>query len=100
MGSDHAAASAAEARGAVRWLLAAGGLAVLFSCILFWADDTVMGGARDRDIEHNKQLLQVRSAQSSLASSVNDPRQLLPLTIESDKGETNDHSGHASPSGH
>jgi hypothetical protein len=93
MGNNHSGTSAAEARGAVRWLLGAGGLAILLSLFLFWADESVMGGARDRDIEHNKKLLELRSAQASLGGSANDPRQLLPLTIEEQVGEAPEQTG-------
>jgi hypothetical protein len=70
-------------------------MAILLSVFLFWADDSVMGGARDRDIQHNKKLLELRSAQASLGASANDPRQLLPLTIEEQKGEQPEHTGAA-----
>ncbi len=93
MGNDDSATSATEARGAVRWLLGAGGMAILLSLFLFWADDSVMGGARDRDVEFNEQLSKLRAAQASLGGSANDPRQLLPLTIEEQSGVTADKAG-------
>jgi hypothetical protein len=95
MANNNSGASAAEARGAVRWLLGAGGMAILLSLFLFWADNSVMEGARDRDVEHNKQLLELRSAQASLSGAVNDPRQLLPLTIEEQGGEDPEKTGAA-----
>jgi hypothetical protein len=93
MGHDHSGANAAEASGAVKWLLGAGAMAILLSVFLFWADDKVMGGAHDRDIEHNRQLTELRAAQASVGGAANDPRQLLPLTIEEQKGEQPEHTG-------
>jgi hypothetical protein len=95
MGNNNSGTSAAEARGAVRWLLGAGGMAILLSLFLFWADDNVMGGARDRDVQHNKQLETLRSAQASLGGAASDPRQLLPLTIEEQSGESPENTGAA-----
>lgn len=95
MGNNNSGTSAAEARGAVRWLLGAGGMAILLSLFLFWADDNVMEGARDRDVEHNKKLLELRSAQASLGGEASDPRQLLPLTIEEQSGEAREKTGAA-----
>lgn len=92
MGNNNSGTSAAEARGAVRWLLGAGGMAILLSLFLFWADDNVMEGARARDIEHNKKLLELRSAQASLGGEASDPRQLLPLRIEGQSGDAPEHS--------
>lgn len=100
MGNNHSDASAGEARGAVRWLLGAGGMAILLSIFLFWADDTVMGGARERDIEHNRELTRLREAQASLAGSANDPRQLLPLTIEGKPQHQEEHKHSAADTTH
>lgn len=71
-----------EVNGAYKWLLGAGAAAVGLSLFLFWADDTVMGNARQRDIAHNAQLRELRQAQASLPSGVSDERQTLPLDIE------------------
>jgi len=78
-----------EVNGAIRWLLGAGAAAIGLSLALFWADDSVMGKAKERDIAHNAQLRELRMAQSSLPSGVTDERQILPLQIEADaKGGT------------
>jgi hypothetical protein len=73
-----------EVNGAIRWLLGAGAAAIGLSLVLFWADDSVMGKAKERDIAHNAQLRELRIAQSSLPSGVTDERQILPLQIEAD----------------
>jgi hypothetical protein len=73
-----------EVNGAIRWLLGAGAAAIGLSLFLFWADDPVMGKAKERDIAHNAQLRDLRIAQSSLPSGVTDERQILPLQIETD----------------
>jgi hypothetical protein len=73
-----------EVNGAIRWLLGAGAAAIGLSLFLFWADDSVMGKAKERDIAHNAQLRDLRIAQSSLPSGVTDERQILPLQIEAD----------------
>ena len=73
-----------EVNGAIRWLLGAGAAAIGLSLFLFWADDSVMGKAKERDIAHNAQLRELRIAQSSLPSGVTDERQILPLQIEAD----------------
>lgn len=73
-----------EVNGAFRWLLGAGAAAIGLSLFLFWADDSVMGKAKERDIAHNAQLRELRIAQSSLPSGVTDERQILPLQIEAD----------------
>jgi len=73
-----------EVNGAIRWLLGAGAAAIGLSIALFWADDSVMGKAKERDIAHNAQLRDLRIAQSSLPSGVTDERQILPLQIEAD----------------
>jgi hypothetical protein len=73
-----------EVNGAIRWLLGAGAAAIGLSLFLFWADDSVMGKAKERDIAHNAQLRDLRIAQSSLPSGVTDERQILPLQIETD----------------
>jgi hypothetical protein len=78
-----------EVNGAIRWLLGAGAAAIGLSLALFWADDSVMGKAKERDIAHNAQLRELRIAQSALPSGVTDERQILPLQIEADaKGGT------------
>ena len=71
-----------EVNGAFRWLLGAGAAAIGLSLTLFWADDSVMGKAKDRDVAHNAQLRELRVAQSGLPSGVTDERQTLPLEIE------------------
>lgn len=73
-----------EVNGAFRWLLGAGAAAIGLSLFLFWADDSVMGKARERDIAHNAQLRELRVAQSALPSGVTDDRQILPLEIEAE----------------
>ena len=73
-----------EVNGAFRWLLGAGAAAIGLSLFLFWADESVMGKAKERDIAHNAQLRELRVAQSALPSGVTDERQLLPLQIEAD----------------
>lgn len=71
-----------EMSGGFKWLLFAGGAAVLLSISLFCVDDKVMGKAIDRDREHAAELRELRMAQASLPARVTDPRQTLPLTIE------------------
>lgn len=71
-----------ETSGSYRWLLFAGGAAVLLSISLFCVDDKVMGKAAERDREHAAELRELRMAQSSLPARVTDPRQTLPLAIE------------------
>ena len=73
-----------EVNGAFRWLLGAGAAAIGLSLFLFWADESVMGKAKERDIAHNAQLRELRVAHSALPSGVTDERQLLPLQIEAD----------------
>ena len=73
-----------EVNGAFRWLLGAGAAAIGLSLFLFWADDSVMGKAKERDIAHNAQLRELRVAQSGLPSGVTDERQILPLEIEAE----------------
>ena len=73
-----------EVNGAFRWLLGAGAAAIGLSLALFWADDSVMGKAKERDIAHNVQLRELRVAQSGLPSGVTDERQILPLEIEAE----------------
>mgnify|MGYP006270101197 CR=1 FL=1 len=71
-----------EVNSAYKWLFGAGAAAIGLSLFLFWADNTVMGGAKARDIAHNEQLKELRVAQSSLSSGVTDERVTLPLDIE------------------
>lgn len=71
-----------DVTGGFKWLLGAGAAALGLSLALFWADDSVMGKARQRDIAHNVQLRELRIAQSSLPSRVTDERQTLSLDIE------------------
>jgi hypothetical protein len=73
-----------EANGALRWLLGAGAAAVGLSLFLFWADESVMGRAKERDIAHNAKLRELRVAQAGLPSGVTDERQILPLAIEAE----------------
>lgn len=71
-----------EVQDGFKWLMLAGSAAVLFSMALFWADNTVMGGAAARDKVHNESLRDLRVAQAALPARVTDPRQTLPLSIE------------------
>ena len=71
-----------EANGAFKWLFGAGAAAIGLSLFMFWADDTVLGNAKQRDIAHNAQLRELRVAQSALPAGVTDERQTLPLDIE------------------
>ena len=73
-----------EVNGAFRWLIGAGAAAIGLSLALFWADDSVMGKAKERDIAHNVQLRELRVAQAGLPSGVTDERQILPLQIEAE----------------
>jgi hypothetical protein len=73
--------SDSEKAGAVRWLLFAGGAAILLSVSLFRADEYLVGGP-ERDRAHNKKLAELRSAQASLPSRVTDNRQTLDLTLQ------------------
>lgn len=76
-----------EVQDGFKWLIIAGSAAVLLSVTLFWADNTVMGGAAARDALHNEELHSLRVAQAALPARVTDPRQTLPLSIEgADKG--------------
>jgi hypothetical protein len=79
-----------EVSGGIKWLLGAGAAAIGLSLALFWADDSVMGKAKERDIAHNAAMRELRIAQSSLPSGVTDERQTLGLTIEQDAPATND----------
>lgn len=93
-----------EGAGAVRWLLGAGGAAALLAVALFWADDSVMGGARAREVQHNAQLQELRAAQAGLSASSPDPRQLQPGTDTSPRARarrpvvnsTSTHADHGS----
>lgn len=71
-----------EVNSAFKWLFGAGAAAIGLSLFLFWADNTVMGNAKQRDIAHNTQLRELRVGQSALPSGVTDERQTLPLDIE------------------
>jgi hypothetical protein len=86
---------AKEIQGSYNWILFAGGLAVVLSCVLFWVDNTVMGGAAERDREHAAQMRELRMAQSGLAARVTDSRQTLPLVLEQQ-----DHKAKAAESNH
>ena len=77
-----------EVTGGIKWLLGAGAAAIGLSLFLFWADDSVMGKAKERDIAHNAAMRELRIAQSSLPSGVTDERQTLGLTIEQDASAT------------
>ena len=78
-----------EVNGGIKWLLGAGAAAIGLSLFLFWADDSVMGKAKERDIAHNAAMRELRIAQSSLPSGVTDERQTLGLDIEQDASATN-----------
>ncbi len=71
-----------EVKDGFKWLFVAGSAAVILSVVLFWADNSVMGGASARDRAHNEELRQLRLAQSALPAHVTDERQTLPLSIE------------------
>lgn len=73
-----------EIQGSYKWLLFAGGLALILSCTLFWADNSIMGSAKERDIEHAAKMRELRTAQASLPARVTDDRQTLPLVLEQD----------------
>lgn len=78
-----------EATSGITWLIGAGAAAIGLSLFLFWADDSVMGKAKERDIAHNAAMRELRIAQSSLPSGVTDERQTLGLTIEQDASANN-----------
>jgi hypothetical protein len=78
-----------EVNGAIRWLLGAGAAAIGLSIALFWADDSVMGKAKERDIAHNAEMRELRIAQYSLPSGVTDERQTLGLDIEHESPASN-----------
>ena len=73
-----------EVQGGIKWLLGAGAAALALSASLFWADDTVMGGAIARDKHHAEQMNELRVAQASLPARVTDERQKIPLTMEAE----------------
>lgn len=73
---------AKEVQDGFKWLVVAGGAAVILSLTLFWTDNTVMGGAAARDKVHNEKLHNLRLAQASLPARVTDDRQTLPLVLE------------------
>ena len=76
--------NAKENADGIKWLVCAGGLAVVLAICLWRADDYMVGAAA-RDRAHNEQMKELRTAQSSLPALANDDRQLLPLSIESEK---------------
>jgi hypothetical protein len=78
-----------EVNGGIKWLLGAYAVALGFSLCLFWADDSVMGKAKERDIAHNAAMRELRIAQSSLPSGVTDERQTLGLDIEHEAPASN-----------
>jgi len=78
-----------EATGGVKWLIGAGAAAIGLSICLFWADDSVMGKAKERDIAHNAEMRELRIAQYSLPSGVTDERQTLGLDIEHESPASN-----------
>ena len=57
---------------AYRWILMAGGGAVLLSCFLAWADYTLSHSDYDRRL--GETLRELRTAQSSMASGAVDSR--------------------------
>lgn len=71
-----------EVEGSYRWLMFAGGLALLLSCVLFWVDSSVMQSVPERDSKHAEQMRELRLAQSALPARVTDDRQTLPLLLE------------------
>lgn len=82
-----------EVNSAYKWLFGAGAAAIGLSLFLFWADNTVMGGAKARDLAHNAQLKELRVAQSSLPAGVTDERVTLPLEIEQEGAVQGQRSG-------
>jgi hypothetical protein len=83
-----------DSTGAFKWLIGAGAAAIALSIFLFWADNTVMGGAAARDRHHAEQMRELRTAQASLPSRVTDDRQTLPLSIEGDESDTYEPAAH------
>ena len=83
-----------EVSGGIAWLLGAGAAAVGLSLFLFWADDSVMGNAKVRDLAHNEQMRELRTAQSGLPARVTDERQLLPLTMEKEQPSSSGSKSH------
>jgi len=81
-----------ELRGGFKWLLIAGGAAVLLSCFLFFIDDVVMSEAPQRDKLHAAQMAELRTAQSSLGARVTDDRQILPLVMEQENHARDSHN--------
>jgi len=71
-----------EYQGSYKWLMIAGGAAILLSCFLFYIDDVVMRHAPERDRAHSAEMAELRKAQASLPARVTDDRQTLPLNIE------------------
>lgn len=56
----------------MRWLFGAGAVAILFSFFLFSIDNYLSNPDRAR--RHDEKLKEIRSAQTSIASSSVDPR--------------------------
>ena len=71
-----------EAKDGINWLIRAGAVAIIFSAVLYYTDQHIMGGAIARDKQHAEMMKEVRVAQSSLPARVTDERQTLPLTLE------------------
>jgi hypothetical protein len=84
-----------EIQGSYKWLMIAGTAAVLLSCFLFYIDDVVMQHAPDRDRAQAAEMAELRKAQAGLPARVTDDRQTLPLKIEKESEDNNDHSSHA-----
>lgn len=74
-----------EAKDGINWLIRAGTIAIIFSAVLYYLDEHVMGGAIARDKAHAEVMKELRVAQSSLPARVTDERQSLPLTLEQEE---------------
>jgi hypothetical protein len=86
---------AKEIQGSYKWLMIAGGAAILLSCFLFYVDDVVMRHAPERDKAHAAEMAELRKAQASLPARVTDDRQTLPLMIEHDSAHEDDSHDHS-----
>jgi len=84
-----------EIQGSYKWLMIAGGAAVLLSCFLFYVDDVVMRHAPERDKAHAAEMAELRKAQASLPARVTDDRQTLPLMIEQESAGEEDSHDHS-----
>jgi hypothetical protein len=74
-----------EAKDGINWLIRAGVVAIIFSAVLYYTDEHIMGGAIARDKQHAEMMKELRVAQSALPARVTDERQTLPLTLEQEE---------------